>query len=403
MVATLLNKKEKPINVLIADDSIVFRRLIRDIFSDSPKIRISGEAKTGIEALDMVLKLKPDVILMDMEMPLMDGMTALQHLMIHCPTPTIMLSSLTPEGTTRSFDALKNGAVDFIAKVYLFEKAELHIFKKILHRKVLNASCMTVRSIEPDFLNNNERTVSANSNRIVFCEDCGGRNIVENDAHTSVIECTFCGDIIELVTVERYRRNSFMTVFGGGKDSFRNLLSIIPKFDQDLAGSIMVVVDSEEKQLTAFCEYLAAISRLKVLRARPGMNAEAGHCYIASTYDNLCLKPFSTKLTFNTVKQPDRGIGAIDLAMASVSMIFKNKSAGVLLASNENDGLQGLASIIKNSGKPLLIDPTNCLAPNLVENAMKTFSKAHVVDSEAELVDYIQLLYKNAQQGSASF
>lgn len=403
MVATSFTQKDTYISVLIADDSIVFRRLIRDIFSDSPAIKISGEAKTGIEALDMVLKIRPDVILMDMEMPLMDGMTALQHLMIHCPTPTIMLSSLTPEGTTRSFDALKNGAVDFIGKVHMFEEAEFNIFKKIINRKVLNASQMKIHSIEPDITTQNDETSKKNLNRVVFCEDCGGRNIVKNSLTTSETVCKYCGDVIELSSIDRYRRNSFMTVLGGGRDSFRNLLNIVPKFEAELAGSLFAVVDSGEDQLKAFCEYLDAISHLKVLRARSGMNVEAGYCYIASTHDNLCLKPISTQFTFYRETRLEAGIGAIDMAMSSVAMIFKNRSAGVLLASNENDGLHGIASVINNSGNPILIDPANCLAPNLVENAMKTFSKVHVIDSETELVDYIRLLYKKAQQGSTFF
>jgi two-component system, chemotaxis family, protein-glutamate methylesterase/glutaminase len=100
------------ISILIVDDSLDFRKFLKDIFENCQDIVIVGEAQNGIEALDMVLKTSPSVILLDLEMPLMDGMTALQHLMIHRPTPTIMFSSLTEKGTARSFDTLKNGAVE---------------------------------------------------------------------------------------------------------------------------------------------------------------------------------------------------------------------------------------------------------------------------------------------------
>jgi two-component system chemotaxis response regulator CheB len=112
----------RKISVLIADDSLVFRRYLRDIFENTIGIEIVGEARNGIEALELVLKQSPDVLLLDLEMPVMDGMTALQHLMIHCPTPTIMFSSLTSEGTARCFDTLKNGAVDFVCKDVLFQE-----------------------------------------------------------------------------------------------------------------------------------------------------------------------------------------------------------------------------------------------------------------------------------------
>ncbi len=88
----------------------------------------------------MILKTRPDVILLDMEMPLMDGMTALQHLMIHRPTPTIMFSSLTERGTARCFDTMKNGAVDFVCKDFIFQKSSLHTYKKLLIDKVKKAA-----------------------------------------------------------------------------------------------------------------------------------------------------------------------------------------------------------------------------------------------------------------------
>ena len=122
-----------------------------DIFDDCEELMVVGEAQNGIEALDMVLKTKPDVILLDMEMPLMDGMTALQHLMIHRPTPTIMFSSLSERGTARCFDALKNGAVDFICKNFIFQKNSLLTYKKLLTDKVKKAGLVKLKAKEPVF------------------------------------------------------------------------------------------------------------------------------------------------------------------------------------------------------------------------------------------------------------
>ena len=114
------------------DDSLVFRKFLGDIFDDCDELVVVGEAQNGIEALDMVLRTMPDVILLDMEMPLMDGMTALQHLMIHRPTPAIMFSSLTAGGTARCFDTLKNGAIDFVCKDFIFQKSSLLTHKKLV-------------------------------------------------------------------------------------------------------------------------------------------------------------------------------------------------------------------------------------------------------------------------------
>lgn len=122
MIPEIRPNVSKDISLLVVDDSQAFRWVLRGIFEKHPQITIVGEAANGIQGLELLIKLKPDVIIMDMEMPLMDGMTALQHLMIHTPVPTIVFSSLTQEGTTRSFDALKSGAVDFVCKDLFFQK-----------------------------------------------------------------------------------------------------------------------------------------------------------------------------------------------------------------------------------------------------------------------------------------
>jgi two-component system chemotaxis response regulator CheB len=119
---TKISSLPKQISVLIVDDSLIFRRLLKEIFERTNTIKIIGEAVNGIEALDKVLKLNPDVIIMDMEMPLMDGMTSLQHLMIHMPTPTIMVSSLTREGTARGLMPSRMGRLILSVKTRFFNK-----------------------------------------------------------------------------------------------------------------------------------------------------------------------------------------------------------------------------------------------------------------------------------------
>lgn len=82
------------VSVLIVDDSGFFRKRLHEILSKVPEIKVVGAASNGREALDLVKKLKPDVITMDYEMPIMDGVTAVRHIMSECPTPILMFSSL---------------------------------------------------------------------------------------------------------------------------------------------------------------------------------------------------------------------------------------------------------------------------------------------------------------------
>lgn len=104
------------VKVLVVDDSGFFRRRVSEILSSDLNIKVVGTASNGREAIDQALSLKPDVITMDYEMPMMDGITAVRHIMQRCPTPVLMFSSLTHEGARVTLDALDAGAVDFLPK-----------------------------------------------------------------------------------------------------------------------------------------------------------------------------------------------------------------------------------------------------------------------------------------------
>lgn len=104
------------IKVLIVDDSTFFRKRLTEIIKADPSLEVVGEAKDGKEGVDKTLSLHPDVITMDVEMPVMDGITAVQEIMSKCPTPILMFSSLTFEGANSTFRALEAGAVDFMPK-----------------------------------------------------------------------------------------------------------------------------------------------------------------------------------------------------------------------------------------------------------------------------------------------
>ena len=104
------------IKVLIVDDSTFFRKRLTEIIKADPTLEVIGEAKDGKEGVDKTMSLHPDVITMDVEMPVMDGITAVQQIMEKCPTPILMFSSLTFEGANSTFKALEAGAVDFMPK-----------------------------------------------------------------------------------------------------------------------------------------------------------------------------------------------------------------------------------------------------------------------------------------------
>ena len=106
------------IKVLVVDDSSFFRRRVSEIINADPRLEVIDVAVNGKEAVEKTLLLKPDVITMDIEMPVMDGISAVREIMKVCPTPTLMFSSLTHDGAKATLDALDAGALDFLPKKF---------------------------------------------------------------------------------------------------------------------------------------------------------------------------------------------------------------------------------------------------------------------------------------------
>lgn len=134
------------VKVLVVDDSGFFRRRVSEILSSDSGIEVVGTATNGREAIDQAMALKPDVITMDYEMPMMDGITAVRNIMQRCPTPVLMFSSLTHEGARVTLDALDAGAVDFLPKNFEDISRNPAKVKQLLCEKILSIARSNRRS-----------------------------------------------------------------------------------------------------------------------------------------------------------------------------------------------------------------------------------------------------------------
>ena len=371
-----MNQTDPPkdlIKLLIVDDSWVLRRVLRGTLSQRDDVKIVGEATNGIEALGMVLNLLPDVILLDAEMPLMDGMMTLQHLMIHTPTPTIMLSSLSNTGTPRCFDALKYGAVDFISKNSFFQGLDGTAHSKLVIQKVIDAAHVVVSPI--DLMNQgSESGASARAlEKVVFCEDCGARNSIKSWQSTGQnLKCCNCGDEISLTGSKRYRRMNYITVIGAGDGGYANLLQIIPNLNPEMGGAVFVMIHDQAGHVSSFVKYLDSISDFQVILGDNGLTVEGGCCYVFSREQQVELSPFSGQYSLQvTSNLPVDHPGAIDRLMISTSSLLKHRVAGVLLSGKERDGKQGMETILQQKGTCLVLSPEYCLHKSMTRGLSK--------------------------------
>ncbi|MDO3382572.1 protein-glutamate methylesterase/protein-glutamine glutaminase [Gilvimarinus algae] len=138
-----------PVRVLIVDDSHFFQTRLKDIIGQNASLQVVGVASNGREALDKVRELKPDIITMDFEMPVMDGVTAVKHIMAEQPTPILMFSSLTYEGARITLDALAAGALDFIPKDFAEVSRNSITLTQKLHERLLTLARKPQEAAKP--------------------------------------------------------------------------------------------------------------------------------------------------------------------------------------------------------------------------------------------------------------
>ncbi|GGB30451.1 chemotaxis-specific protein-glutamate methyltransferase CheB [Virgibacillus dakarensis] len=130
----------KPIRVLVIDDSAFMRRMISDIIGSDDRLELVGTARNGNDGIKKIKHLSPDVVTLDVEMPIMDGITTLQKIMEERPLPVVMVSSVTAAGTDKTIQAISNGAVDFITKPSGAISLDITRIKREIIRKVVTAA-----------------------------------------------------------------------------------------------------------------------------------------------------------------------------------------------------------------------------------------------------------------------
>ena len=226
--------------LLIVDDSPVMRRAIANMFDADDEVAVIGEAGNGYEALDAVTRLDPDVVTMDVNMPGMDGLATIKRLMIQSPKPTVMLSSLTQEGSRITFDALRYGAVDFVTKPSQDGAEELQTQIEDIRSKVRFAADVEQQAIK----------------YIRARKDDGTRQL----SHKPVQN---------------------IAAMGAHEGGYGSLLKIIPHLQADTSTAYLAVIYVSHQHIDAFVNYLNIYSQVLVKRAVHGQSLEAGVCCIS--------------------------------------------------------------------------------------------------------------------------
>ena len=325
--------------ILIVDDSKMIRKGLAGIFEASTSFEVIGEAADGNEALAAIKKLHPDVVTLDVVMPEMDGLTTLKHIMIECPRPTVMLSSLTQDGTETTFDALRYGAVDFISKPSRLEDQSMDdLAEDILHK--LN---------------------------IAEGIDVGVTSYIRAHAGNSTTREPLEGKCKKLVAL------------GAAEGGYRALMKIIPHLVPADA-AYLVVLYAEESHVDAFAAYLDKHSKVAVKCAQHDEVLQAGVCYLSAGSDYMSVHEQGDDLVLHVSPAPFASRkGSIDRLLFSVAEIMDENSVGVVLSGAGIDGSEGLEEIERLHGVTIVQEPKSCLAQAMSKSALNLCSPDYII------------------------
>ncbi len=317
------------IRVLVVDDSAIARQVITSALNSAPDIEVIDSAPDPYIARDKVVKLRPDVITLDVEMPRMDGLTFLIKLMKHFPLPVVMVSSLTQSGAETTIAALEAGAVDVVAKPVM-EKHNLSEITIELVDKVRAAARAKVRPV----LNS-----KSNAPRPVLSSMVATTNkVVALGAST------------------------------GGTEAIKNVLTRLPAN----APGIAIVQHMPEKFTQAFAARIDSLCQIKVKEAQTGDSLVNGVALIAPGSDHMLLRRSGSRYYVEVKKGPlvNRHRPSVEVLFNSTAKTAGKNAVGVILTGMGDDGAVGMKNMKDAGASTIAQDEKSCVVFGMPKEAI---------------------------------
>lgn len=328
------------IRVLIADDSALMRREIKKILENDSAIEVVAAAKNGKEALELARELKPDVIALDINMPVMDGLTALQHIMMESGTPVVMISSLTQEGANITYKALELGAVDFIGKpsgaISLdIDKLSAEICSKIKTAAKANTNVLGLKRRKsftetPQKQSTRFRNTKGNDKIVVIGESTGGPNAI---------------------------------------------MDIIPIFPADLGAPVVIVQHMPGTFTPSFAKRLDKHCAFDFKEAEDGDILQPNKGFLApGGFQTVIYRNSDGIAAIKLSKEPADAIykPSVDITMKSVLKTYGGKNiVAVILTGMGSDGADAMVEIRKAGGRTIAESEESCVVFGMPRETIK--------------------------------
>jgi len=330
------------IKVLIVDDSAVVRQIFTRELQKHPDIQVVGTAPDPYIARDKIVKLKPDVITLDIEMPRMDGLTFLGKLMKHYPMPVIIVSSLTKNGGKMALEAIDKGAVEVLGKPG--EAYSVGDLGEQLADKIRAAS---------------------------------GVNLIRRNGE-NISRASEQPSIVARAMTETTNKVIAIGASTGGTEAIKEVLTRLPG---NIPGMV-IVQHMPPKFTTAFAQRLNSLCSFEVREASDGDSVRPGLALLAPGNYHMMLARSGARYYVKVVSGPmvHHQRPAVDVLFKSVARYAGANAAGVILTGMGKDGAEGLLEM-KNAGAPTIgQDENSCVVFGMPKEAIKVGSVDRVLD-----------------------
>ncbi|MFJ8256829.1 chemotaxis response regulator protein-glutamate methylesterase [Peribacillus asahii] len=363
----------KKIKVLVVDDSAFMRKLIAEFLTEDSRLEVVGSARNGQDAISKIQLLRPDVVTLDVEMPIMNGLEALEKIMKDCPTPVVMLSSTTKEGAENTLMAMQNGAFDFIAKPSGAISLDLYKVKQEIIDKVVAASRANVHKLQK-----NAGEIERNLSR------CKKYSKIESEV--SVVSSNTIRD--------RGYRSKKIVLIGTSTGGPRALQTVLTNLPQSINAPILVVQHMPPGFTKSLAERLDSLCHIHVKEAEDGELIQKGTAYIAPGGFHLKVRKIGTGLAI-VLEQSEPRNGhrpSVDVMFESVANeLIDFRKTTVIMTGMGSDGANGLIEL-KRKGQVKAIAESQ--ETSIVFGMPKAAIATHLIDTVENVENIAKTIVK---------
>lgn len=339
----------RTIRVVVVDDSALMRRFITDMLQRDSAIEVVGVASNGREAIEVVQRLRPDIVTMDVRMPVMDGLATTEHLMAYCPTPILVLTaSLASYEVDITFKMLGAGALEVVEKPHGGDARAIEHAARDLVRRVKILSRVKVVT----HLRGRRRTPG---NDRAFQPASPDHQTPAHDTRTTTPPIA---TIVPPISSASNAPLPPVVVIGASTGGPRVINQIIAGLPQAFPAAILVVQHIAEGFSEGMAEWLASTGALPVHVAREGSPIRAGEVLIAPDRRNLLVTRQGTVHLSDApllIQRP-----SIDVTMQAVAEVYGARAVGVLLTGMGRDGAYGMRALYHRQAYTIAQDETSC-------------------------------------------